>query len=47
MAENSMQKVRTSHGGAAKDSAYKPSAPANYRPPTPVKVPPAPTQKGK
>ncbi len=41
MAENSMQKVGSDRGG------YKPSAPPNYRPPTPVKVRPAPGKRGK
>ncbi len=43
--ENSMQKVvtRTSHGSVNGD--YKPSAPANYTPPPPVRVP-VPSGKG-
>jgi len=39
MSENSMQKVRAGKT-LANDSGYKPSAPANYRTPQPVKVPP-------
>ena len=39
MSENSMQKVRTEKIRGY-DSGYKPSAPANYRTPQPVKVPP-------
>jgi len=46
MSENSMQKVRTKPN-CARDSGYKPSAPPNYRPPTPVKVPPAPAKQEK
>jgi hypothetical protein len=45
MAENSMQKVGVK--GGVKDSGYKPSAPANYRTPNPVRVPPAPAKQGK
>jgi hypothetical protein len=44
MKENSMKKVAGKSYG--RDSAYKPSAPKNYVPPTAVKVP-VPTQKGK
>jgi hypothetical protein len=46
MSENSMQKVGTK-GNYTRDSGYKPSAPPNYRTPTPVKVPPAPAKQGK
>jgi hypothetical protein len=46
MAENSMQKVRVAMDTGEKKSGYKSSAPANYKTPTPVRVPPAPS-KGK
>ncbi len=44
MGENSMQKV--GKPTFSRDSSYKPSAPTNYRPPAPVKVP-APPVRGK
>jgi hypothetical protein len=46
MSENSMQKVGAK-GRIAQDSGFKPSAPANYRIPTPVRVPLPPAKKGK
>jgi hypothetical protein len=46
MSENSMQKVGLK-GHPGRDSGYKPSAPPNYRPPTPIKVPPPPVKQGK
>jgi hypothetical protein len=44
MSENSLPKVATK-GNDTRDWGHRPSAPPNYRPPAPVKVPP-PT-KGK
>ncbi len=46
MTENSMEKVG-GKSGYARDSGYKPSAPPNYRPPAPVKVPASPAKQGK
>ena len=43
MGENSMQKVRIAEDAVQK-SGYKSSAPVNYRPPTPVRVPPPPAR---
>ena len=37
--ENSMQKVLTDLHRTPVNSDYKPSAPANYTPPPPVRVP--------
>lgn len=46
MAENSMAKTG-SRFSSTRDGGYKPSAPPNYRPPAPVKVPPPPARQGK
>ncbi len=42
--ENSMEKVRTTSSQRSPNGDYKPSAPADYTPPTPVRVP-LPTRK--